>query len=408
MILCVAPNPSIDKLFEVDRLEPGGIHRPTAFTQVPGGKGLNVARAAATLGADVHVVALLGGHAGRWVADEIRLPLTTVWTTAETRSCLSVADKRTGSLTEFYESGPAIAADEWAEFVRTVAALAPSAEWTAVSGSLPPGVHSSREPKFVISRTATVWLADDAGRRTDPALEVEARHPGPRPDRALVRRRRGAARGHRRLPGRDDVLVLDLHPPGVVEPRVVALGDHRDDEVGRARRVHLELDPARRVVDPAQLQGRGQVDRRLGRAPLGRGDEARALAGAVEHRAAGRQRPGEGVLGQHQHADPGAGDAAALGRGRLVADGSSRGRGRPRRRRARSWWDRSAGTRSRFPGRGRAAWAHPTRSGGFETGARAPSSTIGCCWAFPSVERSRDPGGAWSRLRSTDDAMLPP
>jgi 1-phosphofructokinase family hexose kinase len=139
VILCVAPNPSIDKLFEVDRLEPGGIHRPTAFTQVPGGKGLNVARAAATLGADVHVVALLGGHAGRWIADEIGLPLTAVWTTAETRSCLSVADKRTGSLTEFYESGPAIAADEWAEFVRTVTALAPSAEWTAVSGSLPPG-----------------------------------------------------------------------------------------------------------------------------------------------------------------------------------------------------------------------------------------------------------------------------
>lgn len=85
MILCVAPNPSIDKLFEVERLEPGEIHRPTSFTQVPGGKGLNVARAAATLGADVHVVALLGGHAGRWIADEIGLPLTAVWTTAETR-----------------------------------------------------------------------------------------------------------------------------------------------------------------------------------------------------------------------------------------------------------------------------------------------------------------------------------
>jgi 1-phosphofructokinase family hexose kinase len=137
VILCVAPNPSIDKLFEVERLEPGGIHRPTAFTQVPGGKGLNVARAAATLGGDVHVVALLGGHAGRWVADELGLPLTAVWTSDETRSCLSVADGN--SLTEFYETGPTVTAGEWAEFVRTVAELAPSAEWIAVSGSLPPG-----------------------------------------------------------------------------------------------------------------------------------------------------------------------------------------------------------------------------------------------------------------------------
>ena len=63
-----------------------------------------------------------------------------------------------------------------------------------------------------------------------------------------------------------------------------------------------------------------------------------------------------------RHADAGAGDAAALGRWRLVADAASCGRGRPRRRRARSWWDRWAGTRSRFPGRERAAWAHPASS----------------------------------------------
>jgi 1-phosphofructokinase family hexose kinase len=166
VILCVAPNPSIDKLFEVERLEPGGIHRPTAFTQVPGGKGLNVARAAATLGADVHVVALLGGHAGRWIAEEIGLPLTAVWRTAETRSCLSVADKHTGSLTEFYESGPAVAADEWAEFVRTVTALAPSAAWTAVSGSLPPGASSYGD----LVTTANVAVDSPAIGEARPAL----------------------------------------------------------------------------------------------------------------------------------------------------------------------------------------------------------------------------------------------
>ena len=38
MILCVAANPSIDKLFEVDRIVPGAIHRPDGFVQVPGGR----------------------------------------------------------------------------------------------------------------------------------------------------------------------------------------------------------------------------------------------------------------------------------------------------------------------------------------------------------------------------------
>ena len=71
MILCVAANPSIDRLFAVDGLVPGAIHRPTRFVQVAGGKGLNVARAAVRLGGDVQAAALLGGHAGRWIADEL-------------------------------------------------------------------------------------------------------------------------------------------------------------------------------------------------------------------------------------------------------------------------------------------------------------------------------------------------
>src|SRR5437899_1910467 len=50
MILCVAGNPSIDKLFVVERLRAGEIHRPVDFVQVPGGKGLNVARAAREAG----------------------------------------------------------------------------------------------------------------------------------------------------------------------------------------------------------------------------------------------------------------------------------------------------------------------------------------------------------------------
>lgn len=143
MILCVAPNPSIDKLFAVEQLRPGAIHRPAAFTRVAGGKGLNVARAAAALGADVHAVALLGGHAGRWVEQALRaggVELTAVWTEHETRSCLSVADLGHGGLTEFYEDGAPAGGAAWGEFIEQVNALAAEATWTTVSGSLPPDV----------------------------------------------------------------------------------------------------------------------------------------------------------------------------------------------------------------------------------------------------------------------------
>jgi 1-phosphofructokinase family hexose kinase len=141
VILCVAANPSIDRLFTVERLVPGSIHRPAEFVQVPGGKGLNVARAAATLGGDVRAAALLGGHAGRWIAQQLAaegVPLEAAWAAAETRSSLSVAGALEG-LTEFYEHGLPVTAGEWTAFTDLVAGLAPNAAWMTLSGSLPVG-----------------------------------------------------------------------------------------------------------------------------------------------------------------------------------------------------------------------------------------------------------------------------
>jgi len=142
VIVCVAPSPSVDRLFEVDRLRPGEIHRPTRFVRVPGGKGLNAARAAAALGGDVRAVALLGGHSGRWIAEElarIGLPLVASWCEGETRNCLSVADADSGSLTEFYEANAAVSSEEWDAFARAAAEAAASSAWTTISGSLPAG-----------------------------------------------------------------------------------------------------------------------------------------------------------------------------------------------------------------------------------------------------------------------------
>lgn len=142
MIACIAPSPSVDRLFEVERLRPGEIHRPSRFVRVAGGKGLNVARAAAALGADVRAVALLGGASGRWIADELeRMPLPFVASSCagETRSCLSVLDREAGSLTEFYEESADVSPEEWEAFVRLAQSTAASADWVTISGSLPSG-----------------------------------------------------------------------------------------------------------------------------------------------------------------------------------------------------------------------------------------------------------------------------
>jgi tagatose 6-phosphate kinase len=142
MILCVAGNPAIDKLFEIERVDVGEIHRPLEFVKRPGGKGLNVACAAAQLGSEVTVSGLLGGHAGRWIEDQLAsepVEGSFVWTSVETRSSLSVADRQTKSLTEFYEESPRIDAGDWDRLVSNVLGLIGRAQWMTVSGTLPPG-----------------------------------------------------------------------------------------------------------------------------------------------------------------------------------------------------------------------------------------------------------------------------
>ena len=177
MILCVAASPSVDKLFEVERLAPGEIHRPLHFLQVPGGKGLNVARAMAVLEESVVATGLLGGHVGEWVRQSLDAEGVEgrfAWTAGETRSSLSVADRETGGLTEFYEAGSSITPDEWQGLEDVVRALVRHASWLSLSGSLPAGAPEDGYAALVeAAHTSGVRVALDA--RGEPlARAIEA------------------------------------------------------------------------------------------------------------------------------------------------------------------------------------------------------------------------------------------
>lgn len=141
MIVCVAGNPSVDRLIEVEALAVGEIHRPSSLVVLPGGKGLHVARVSAALGSPVTATGILAGHAGRWIGDALAnesVPARFAWGPGETRSCLSVVDRASGALTEFYESGTPGTVDAWLDLVGIVALLLGSALWLVLSGSLPP------------------------------------------------------------------------------------------------------------------------------------------------------------------------------------------------------------------------------------------------------------------------------
>jgi 1-phosphofructokinase family hexose kinase len=171
-LVCVCVNPSIDKIAAVDHLVPGEVHRPQLLSVVPGGKALNVARAAASLGMPVSAIAVLGGHAGDWMDAELRargIVTHVVRAAGETRTCLSVLDRATGALTELYETGLALDAAGWGAVeaaLRLEVADDPSGVLVALSGSLPPGAPDDGYARLVaIAGSAGARAAVDSDRR---------------------------------------------------------------------------------------------------------------------------------------------------------------------------------------------------------------------------------------------------
>jgi 1-phosphofructokinase family hexose kinase len=166
MIVCVAGNPSVDKLFEVEDLVPGEIHRPRSFLALPGGKGLHVAQVTTILGGEAIATGILAGHTGRWVAETLAaegVRSEFAWGPGETRSSLSVADRATGRLTEFYEDGRPMRPEDWSALVEIVDGLVERAAWLALAGSLPAEADIEGYPRLLAAaRRAGVPVAIDS------------------------------------------------------------------------------------------------------------------------------------------------------------------------------------------------------------------------------------------------------
>jgi 1-phosphofructokinase family hexose kinase len=155
VILVAAPSPSVDVTYLLDAFEPHAIHRPRQVVKVPGGKALNAARVAAALGADVRVVAALGGPTGEWVAAELGrrgIPARVIATAAPTRTCVSIAHD--GGLTEVYEPAAPLLGPEWTAFAAAVSADLVRPQWMVLAGSLPAGAPTDGAAQIVAAARA--------------------------------------------------------------------------------------------------------------------------------------------------------------------------------------------------------------------------------------------------------------
>jgi 1-phosphofructokinase family hexose kinase len=255
VILCVAGNPSIDKLFEVQDVVVGEIHRPDRFIALPGGKGIHVAQVASRLGARAVVTGILGGHTGQWIAEHLEeegVEGRFVWAPAESRSSLSVASRVTGELTEFYEDGAEVSAEAWHEVEAVTEDLLAEASWLAVAGSMPPGIPEDGYARLVTrARARGVPSAVDA--RGPSLLSALSARP------ELVK-----------INGHEAAEVLD-HPVNGLSDAVEAALAVRARLGGEGHTVAVTVREGAGLVAPdgATWSGRIEVD---GAYPVGSGD----------------------------------------------------------------------------------------------------------------------------------------
>jgi fructose-1-phosphate kinase PfkB-like protein len=175
------------------------------------------------------------------------------WASGETRSSLSVADRETGRLTEFYEAGTPVSEEEWRRLEIVVSDALPGAAWLALSGSLPVGAPIDGYAHLVLAaRAAGVRVAVDA--RGEPLAEAL----GEGPELVKINEEEaGELLGHH-------VRGIDRARDAAREIRVRAGGEGHATVVTMGAEGTVLIDP-----DGAGWRGRPRV---RGRYPVGSGD----------------------------------------------------------------------------------------------------------------------------------------
>ncbi len=189
MIITVTLNTAIDKTLEVPSFTPGRRHRTVNQTTMPGGKGVNIARAIKQLGQPVIATGFAGGATGTRVVEALgaeSILSDFVQIQEESRTNTVVLDPTTGMHTEINERGPAVSNQEFDLFREKLLYLAQGASICVFAGSLPRGVEQDVYHSLIreVRRLNVTTIIDTDGEplrlaiRAEPALvspnELEA------------------------------------------------------------------------------------------------------------------------------------------------------------------------------------------------------------------------------------------
>lgn len=142
-IVTLTINPAIDIFVNVDHVEPTRKMRCSAPKRDPGGGGINVARVAHRLGADVAAIYPAGGALGKLLQRLLeREGIASLATPShvETRENFTAYESDSGAQYSFVLPGSRLHAAEWQACLDKLASLPAPPKFVVASGSVPPGV----------------------------------------------------------------------------------------------------------------------------------------------------------------------------------------------------------------------------------------------------------------------------
>lgn len=166
MIITLTPNPAIEQIVIVDRLEPGVKNRVPESQLDPAGKGVDVARVTHRLDWPTIAFGIAAGGVGAMVegalADEgvehhfIRVP-------GETRINVTIVERSADRITALHGSGPTVGREHAAKLEHLVRSWLRAARVLVLGGSLPPGMRPDAYAGYIrIARALGVRTVLDA------------------------------------------------------------------------------------------------------------------------------------------------------------------------------------------------------------------------------------------------------
>jgi 6-phosphofructokinase 2 len=172
-IVTLTINPAVDIFVNVNRVEPTRKLRCSAPKRDPGGGGINVARAAHRLGADVAAIYPTGGTIGKLLhklVDREGIASLVTPSHVETRENFTAFEEETGEQYRFVLPGSTLHRAEWEACLDALTSLPDKPHYVVASGSVPPGVPDDFFAQ--VARRAKALGAKTVVDTSGPALEA--------------------------------------------------------------------------------------------------------------------------------------------------------------------------------------------------------------------------------------------